>query len=151
MKNFILPLILISLFAFSFSSCDLLFGDSQIDNSGELGAFFSGTQLVRNAKLRKDISTICVFSVKEDLDLVLDLNGHTLTSTSSFHNNAVIYIEGEFTLIDSGTDGSIKNEGKTRAVIEIAKTGTLYIQQSIYDSIGKENIKINDGAKLIIQ
>ncbi len=143
-------LILIFLITLSFSSCNLLFGDSQIDNTGELGAFFSATQLVTTATLRKDISGISIYEVKEDSSLVLDLNGHTLTSTSPFHNNAVILIKGTFTLKDSGTGGTVKNEGKNRAVIEVMQTGTLYIQQSIYDSIGSKNIVINDGAKLSI-
>ncbi len=152
MKKFFLPFLLVSFLSFVFSGCDLLFGDSQIDNSGELGNFFSGSQLVRSAKLRKDIRTICVFSVKEDLDLVLDLNGHTLTSTSPFHNNAVIFVNGIFHLIDSSsTGGSVKNEGKSLTIIEVQNEGTLYIQQSVYDSIGSENIIIGDRAKLIIQ
>ena len=125
-------------------------GVRKVYSAGDLGGCFSSENNFENyALLMKDISSICVYSVSVDSQKTLDLNGHCVTSTTPLNNNAVILVEGELTIKDRKSGGSIKNSGKAQHTIEILRGGNLIIESSVYEAINGD-VYVNDGGKITI-
>ena len=125
-------------------------GVRKVYNAGDLGGCFSSdTPFESYALLMKDISSICVYSVPADYSKTLDLNGHCVTTTTPFHNNAVILVEGELTIKDRKSGGSIINSGSALHTIEVLSGGKLIIESNVYEAINRD-VYVNDSGELEI-
>ena len=91
-------------------------------------------------KMVADYTTTCAVIIPEDVNVTLDLDGHTLTGGAEASNRSVYAIEnfGTFTLKDSGNNGAINARG-----ILNETSGTMTIEGGIVT-----NVDTNGGAAL---
>ena len=99
----------------------------------------------------QDYTTACAVEIPEGVNVTLDLAGYTLTGGASASNRSVYAIEnyGTFTLVDSGTGGTITSRGiwnKENATMTV-NSGTVVDQdQNGGAAVWNEgNLVINDG------
>lgn len=123
------------------------------DVSGEM----SGSQLLATAAggvitLTGDVTLTSKMGVNKDI--VLDLNGHTVTATgSSYFNTIEVYSGKTLTVQDSGVGGKITDSGLTGSAFSadgvISSSGTLNLRGGTIESTKTNCVRVKGGATIL--